>query len=171
MLSVDWTAVSVFVAVCVFLSDRRQKRRAIRASSLVVIEFLAQDLIRLARASREMGMYAASTAEVPARGDSRDDAYLTREAEKLSISSLERHATELPAVPPALIEAAAECLGHILQLQQVVELHTADGPVGRHYLSYRDGRHAVIQSAAALMRKAEDGLELIEKVRRSRIRK
>ncbi|MBB3759556.1 hypothetical protein [Xanthomonas arboricola] len=165
MLNIDWTAISVAVAALVFVFDRRHKKKSLIASSTVVIEFLAQDLIRLARQSREMGMYAASLSSWDHESESRVDPYLTQRASELSISALERHANELSSLPPALVQRCAGCLAGIRRLQETVELLTADRPVGRQYLSFEDGKHGVNIAAAELMRSAEACLESIDLIR------
>lgn len=166
MFSVDWTAVSVAVAVLVFVADRRDKRQRLAASSTVVMEFLAQDMVRLARQSREMGMYAASLPIHDPERSSRADLYLTQRAEKLNIGTLERHADDLSSLPTTVVNRCAVCLTNIRLLQEKVELMTADRPVGRHYLSWKDGKHAVNVAAAELMRSAEACTEAIDLIRR-----
>ncbi|WP_313207294.1 hypothetical protein [Stenotrophomonas sp.] len=166
MFSIDWTAISVGVAALVFFADRRHKQQRLAASSTVVMEFLAQDMIRLARQSREMGMYTASLSVGDLGGSSRADSYLTQRAEQLSIATLERHAADLSSLPTAVVKACSGCLAGIRKLQEAVELLTADQPIGRHYLGLEDGMRGVNVAAAELMRSAEACLEAIDILRR-----
>lgn len=166
MFCIDWTAISVAVAVLVFVVDRWIEHRGVVASNKVVMEFLAQDLARLARQAREMGMYIASLSLWKHGSASRADLYLTQRVDQLSIGALERHANELSSLPTALVERCASCLGGIRRLQEAIELLTADLPVGRHYLGFEDGKHAANVASAELMHSAEACLEIIEIIRR-----
>ena len=162
---IDWTAVSVVVAILVFVANRWFEQQRVVASSKVVMEFLAQDLVRLVRQSREMGMYVVSPSLRDLESASRADLYLTQLASQLSMGALERHANELSSLPTTLVESCANCLGGIRRLQEAVELLTADRPVGRHYPSFEDGKHAANVAAAKLMHSAEACLELIDRRR------
>ncbi|MBB5876300.1 hypothetical protein [Xanthomonas sp. 3498] len=130
------------------------------------MEFLVQDMVRLARQSREMGMYAASLEIHDPNRSSRADLYLTQRAEQLNIATLERHADDLSSLPTTVVECCAGSLSRIRLLQETVELLTADQPVGRHHLSWKDGKHAVNVAAAELMRSAEACIEAIDLIRR-----
>lgn len=164
-MSIDWTAVSVFVAVLVFLSERRHKRRSRMATSSVVAEFLAWDFLRLSREARELGMHLASGYGPRAWDKTRDDPHLSKGAVRLGIPSLERHAADLSSLPPELIEASARCMAGIRDLQEVIALLTSDLPVGRSYLEVEEGRGVVNRAAAALMNEAQSALEIARSVR------
>lgn len=111
-------------------------------------------------------MYAASLSIDDPERSSRADLYLTQRAEQLNIGTLERHADDLSSLPTSVVERCAGCLTRIRLLQETVELLTADRPVGRHYSSWKDGKHAVNGAAAELMRSAEACIEAIDLIRR-----
>jgi hypothetical protein len=165
MLSIDWTAVSVFVAVLVFLSERGHKRRSRMATSLVVAEFLAWDFLRISREARELGMHLASGFGPRQWTESREDPYLSKGAAQLAIPSLERHASDLSSLPPGLIEASARCMAGIRDLQEAISLLTSDLPVGRSYREVSEARRGVTQAAAALMNEALSALEIARSAR------
>lgn len=165
MLSLDWTAVSVFVALLVFLSDRRQKRRTSLATSSVVAEFLAWDFLRLTRQARELGMHLVSGYGPSPQCETRVDPFLVNGAAELSIPSLERHAADLSSLPPELIEASASCMAGIRNLQEQISLLTSDLPVGRSYVEVDQGRRVVNMASAALMNDAQRAFEIARHVR------
>ena len=164
-MGIDWTAVSVVVAVAVFVAEMIDRRRSRQASSRLIAEYLALDLSNLVIQSRQIGMYVGTMDVVWNVPPSRADRFLIETAEALALPTIERHAESLANLPPALTHAVALCVVHLRELKEETRLFTSDEVLGRNYLSLTEGKRRTNQAAATLMQSAEKALAIADQVR------